>query len=310
MMLEIVPLVRHLLPGLLQSGRPTVACIRTTRPKYLVFDSDVTRPACVVDFGPADRLLRVNQLLSELHHRVAGGVPRSLCCSPWQDKMYVHIQEGLPGVPWFRVSDGLTTDAAWWRLLGRAVTAMLRLHTAVSEVPAWTGCVNVQAELAQQVRLLELRHISLSALARRRVEEWGEVFASSDSRPGIWQHGDFSLNNLLVATESLAVIDFDEFGSTLMPLHDAFGLALSLPLSQEERCPLSRIDCVRACVEQNLTDGTIAVEHLPGLLMHHLLLRINQCHGLERRAALRRILLDWVENLVCTPETFFGDLTR
>jgi Phosphotransferase enzyme family len=307
--LEVVPLVRQLLPGLLQCSRPTVACLQTTRPKYLVFDNDSTRPACVVDFGAADRLLRVDRTLSELYHQMPGGVPRSLCCSPWQDGIYVHIQEGLPGVPWFRVSDGLTTAADWRRLLDRAVTAMLRLHLAIGEVPAWTGRVNVRAELAQQVRLLESRDISLSARALRRVEEWGGVFGGPDSWLGVWQHSDFSLNNLLVSTDSLAVIDFDEFGSTLIPLHDAFGLALSLPLSQEGRCPLSRIDCVSACVEKSLTDDAVAAEHLPGLLMHHLLWRINQCHGLERRAALRRTLLGWVEDLASAPETFLGNLT-
>ena len=41
--------------------------------------------------------------------------------------------------------------------------------------------------------------------------------------------------------------------------------------------------------------------HLPALLMHHLLWRINQCHGLERRAALKRILLGWVVDLVEAP---------
>src|SRR5919108_4905192 len=134
-MLEVVPLVRQLLPGLLQRGRPSVACIRTTRPKYLVFDNDSTRPACVVDFGPADRLLRVDRILSELHHRVLGGVPRSLCCSPWRDRMYVHIQEGLPGTPWFRVADRPTTISHRRRLLGRAGTAMLALHPANGEGP-------------------------------------------------------------------------------------------------------------------------------------------------------------------------------
>src|SRR5919108_1204171 len=197
-MLEVVPLVRQLLPGLLQRGRPSVACIRTTRPKYLVFDNDSTRPACVVDFGAADRLRRVDRVLSELHHRVPGGVPRSLRCSPWQDRMYVHIQEGLPGVPWFRVSDGLATSADWRHLLDRAVTAMRRLHSAIGEVPAWVRRVSVRAELARQARLLELSDISLSALALRRVDEWGEAFGGSDLA-GIWQHRHFLLNHTLVA---------------------------------------------------------------------------------------------------------------
>jgi Phosphotransferase enzyme family len=307
--LEVVPLVRHFLPGLLQPGPASVACIRTTRTKYLVFDTDATRPVCVVDFGGADGLLRIDAILSELHHRLPGWVPRSLCCSPWQGKMYVHIQEGLPGMPWFRLADGLTTAADWQHLLDRTVAAMLQLHAAISEVPAWVGSISVRDELARQVRLLELRDVSLSALALRRVEEWGEVFGGPDWQ-GIWQHSDFSLNNLLVSADALAVIDFDEFGSTLMPLHDAFGLALSLPLSQTGRCPLSRIDCIRTCVEQSLTDGALVAEHLPGLLIHHLLWRINQCHGLERRAALRRILIGWVEDLASAPEAFLGDLMR
>ena len=41
--------------------------------------------------------------------------------------------------------------------------------------------------------------------------------------------------------------------------------------------------------------------HLPALLMHHLLWRINQCHGLERRAALKRTLLGWVDQLAAAP---------
>ena len=309
-MLEVVPLVRQLLPGLLQSSRPTVACIRTTWPKYLIFDTNAMRPACVVDFGAACRLLCVHQILSELHHRMPGGVPRSLCYSPWQGSTYVHIQEGLPGVPWFRVADEITTAADWRCLLDRAITAMLRLHAAIGEVPTWGERVSVRAELAQQVRLCKLRDISLSTLVLCRVEEWSEAFGDSDSWPGVWQHGDFSLNNLLVSADALAVIDFDEFGNVLMPLHDAFGLALSLPLSQDGRCPLSRIDCVRACVEPSLTDSSITVEHLPGLLLHHLLWRINQCHGLERRTAVCRRLLVWVEELASAPETFLGDLMR
>ena len=75
-MLEVVPLVRQLLPRLLQSGRPTVACIRTTRAKYLVFDNDATRPACVVDFGAAklDGITEITSL--EAPHRVYDAILR------------------------------------------------------------------------------------------------------------------------------------------------------------------------------------------------------------------------------------------
>jgi hypothetical protein len=38
--------------------------------------------------------------------------------------------------------------------------------------------------------------------------------------------------------------------------------------------------------------------------MHHLLWRINQCHGLERRGALRHILLGWADELAAAPKRF------
>jgi hypothetical protein len=108
----------------------------------------------------------------------------------------------------------------------------------------------------------------------------------------------------------VSVIDFDEFGGTLVPLHDAFGLALSVPLSQNENCPMALADCIAQCVEPARQDEGVSAAHLPALLMHHLLWRINQCHGLERRAALRHILLGWADDLAASPETFLGSRGR
>jgi hypothetical protein len=47
---------------------------------------------------------------------------------------------------------------------------------------------------------------------------------------------------------------------------------------------------------------------MPALLMHHLLWRVNQCDGLERREPLRRALLRWTEELAANPEAFLGEL--
>jgi hypothetical protein len=44
--------------------------------------------------------------------------------------------------------------------------------------------------------------------------------------------------------------------------------------------------------------------------MHHLLWRINQCHGLERRAALRQILVGWAGDLAAAPQHFLGSIGR
>jgi hypothetical protein len=282
----------------------------TTRPKYLVFNKKGRQPACVVEFGPAERLVRVDGILSELHPRFPGGVARPLCCVSWRDDTYVQIQEGLAGMPWFRLSDGLASAADWRGTIDRAVGAMVRLHAATREVPVWRAPVLAGVELRRQARLCNQDGAGLSDRVTYCVREWSYELDAAGAMPSCWQHGDFSLNNLLVSEASVSVIDFDEFGGTLMPLHDAFGLALSVPLSQNGSCPLSPADCIAQCIEPARLDEGVDAAHLPALLMHHLLWRINQCHGLERRAALRRILLGWADDLAAAPETFLSSFGR
>jgi hypothetical protein len=307
-MLDIAPLVDRLLPGLLLHTRPSIACVCTTRPKYLVFDGDPERPACIVEFGDEARLTRTDRILSTLRSKMPpGGVPGSLCCTSLPDGTFVHIQEGVRGVPWFRLSDSLVTAADWDALLARAVTVMGHLHAATRDVPAWTGSVLMGAELGRQELQCRRSGTPLDDEVSRRILGWREQLDAAGQVHTWWQHGDFSINNLLVSGGSVTVIDFDEFGLTSMPLHDAFGLALSLTLSQGRRCPLSRGHCFRVCTARGLTDAGLAPAHLPGLLMHHLLWRVNQCYGVDRRTRLRNILLEWVHELANAPDAFFFD---
>jgi hypothetical protein len=310
MMLDLVPVVHQLLPGLLTSPRPSVASVCTTRPKYLVFDGDPTRPACVVEFGDRERLTRIDQVLRELGERMPSGIPASLCCRQWRGDTYVHVQEGLRGAPWFRMSEGLASAAQWRRLLERSVDAMRRLHVATRRLDAWTGRVQVSTELDRQIALCRARGIPIPAAALDRVPEWAREAASGGALATCWQHGDFSLNNLLVASDSVAIIDFEEFGGTSMPLHDAFGLALSVSLSQGAGSALPRQECIRACVSTAVVDEKIEPGCVPALLMHHLLWRVNQCHGIPRRTPLMQTLLEWMAELAQAPQTFLGQLAQ
>jgi phosphotransferase family enzyme len=307
-MLDVVPAVRRLVPGLLTHPQPSVACVYTTRPKYLVFDGSAHHPACVVEFGDMQRLAQVQKVLDTLSPLMPGTVPASLGCATWEGGGAIHVQQGLPGIPWFRVSDGIRSPSAWQTLVERACHELAAFHEAVRAEPAWTGLVYPGMELRRQAMLSLFRGVALSARVLRRVEEWSADADRDGAIRSCWQHGDFSLNNLLVSPDSLAIIDFDEFGRTRVPLHDAFGLALSVPLSQEGLCPLSIADCVVRCVETLRRHQPLDRRLLPGLLLHHLLWRINQCDGLARRDALRRILLRWTDELARRPEGFLGDL--
>ena len=301
MLVDVIPIVKQLVPGLLTHRRPSVACVRTTHPKYLVFDADSTRPACVVEFGNADRLRRLDAILSALHQRCPGTVPRPLACAPWGAGTAVHIQEGLPGLPWFRLADTLPTSVAWQSLLDRAVTVMRRLHAAMTGVPAWVGTVNVGEALAEQVGLCRANGSPLAPRFLRQAEECGNRLNGLAPVPTVWQHGDFSLNNLMVSPNSMAVIDFDEFGLTRMPLHDAFGLAFSFQLSQDGRCPISLGDCLERCIGAPEVFGRFDDGAVRALLLHHLLWRITQSQGHPTRARLRTRLIALAERVAAAP---------
>jgi hypothetical protein len=234
-------------------------------------------------------------------------VPATLRCAHWKEGTSVHVQQGLPGTPWFRLSDQLTSREAWMAFLERASAVLASFHAAVGEVPAWVGLVYPGMELRRQAMLGRFRGVSLSEVVLQRIEQWSVEADRGGALNGCCQHGDFSLNNLLVSPHSIAIIDFDEFGRTRVPLHDVFGLALSVRLSQGDRCPLSTRDCIRLCVTAARADD-VRREAMPALLMHHLLWRVNQCDGLERREPLRRALLRWTEELAANPELFLGEL--
>src|SRR5580765_4153690 len=187
-MLSIVSLVDQLVPGLLQDGGGGVACVCTTRPKYLVFNKKARQPACVVEFGPRERLVRVDGILSELHRRFPDGVARPLVCAPLHNGTYVQIQGGLAGMPWFRLSDGLVSAADWRAMIARAVAAMRRVHTATRDVPAWSGRVLAGAELRRQAMLCNRDDSALSDRVLERVRTWSLELDSAGPMASCWQH--------------------------------------------------------------------------------------------------------------------------
>ena len=59
--------------------------------------------------------------IAQAMRAVLSGIPASLCCGEWRNGTYVHVQEGLAGAPWFRVSEGIASEAQWRKLLERSV---------------------------------------------------------------------------------------------------------------------------------------------------------------------------------------------
>ena len=301
MLLEIPDLVRDLVPRARDIETMSVACIQTTHPKYLVFNGNPERPAFVVQFGPREQMERTHRTLVRVHAGAGDIVPQSLVCTSVGDEGYVQIQTGLAGLPWFRVADSCRSRTDWLNLLHRGLQALDRLQAAVAAVPEWTGTVHPGRELRALVQgSRELHETGLAANATPWIDaldRLGPVFTA-------YRHGDFSVNNLLIADAQVGIIDFDEFGETMMPLHDEIGLALSLPLSQEGVCPLSTRECLDVCITHALARGSVAADAVPGLLLHHLLWRMDRCRGLATRGRLKATLSGYVRELLTRPDVF------
>jgi hypothetical protein len=260
-----------------------------------------------VQFGPQDELLRVHDILRRLHEHLPELVAKPLACQPWNGDTFVQIQSGLPGLPWFRLANQFRSRAAWAGLRARAADVLARLHAVVRRVPEWSARLNPALELRRQSGVCVQRGVGLSPRARDRINEWAEPLERLAGVPWFWQHGDFCLNNLLVSPHRLAVIDFEEFGYTSMPLHDEVGLALSVNALAREAGRVARLaEDLRACLGQSDHRPQFGPEYWPGLFAHHLLWRINQSHDWPTRSRIRAALVGLVEKFAAAPAAFLS----
>lgn len=303
MILEIPALLSELVPGLVDGARLSVACVRTTQPKFLVFTGDANRPACVVQFGLQRELERTQSILSVLHKALPDMVAAPLACAAWRGDLYVQIQAGLPGMPWFRLADRVRSAQAWKSLGQRALAALRQFQDAVRGVPEWTGTLRPGLELRRQALVCEGLGIGLSVRAREVIDAAAELLDDLGERPHFWQHGDYCLNNLLVSRSGLAIIDFEEFGGTSMPWHDEIGLTLSL----NDLSPQGARPVVKAFESVPLPDHAgwprpSDPDLFRGFVLYHLLWRINQAAGRPTRARARAALVEVLEQLAAEPK--------
>jgi hypothetical protein len=294
MILQVASLVRELFPERFAGEPISVACVRATTEKYLVFGRDAASPAAVVQFGHRAELERLHHVLRCLHARVPHLVPDSLACMPIEPERWIHVQTGAPGRPWFQLARACRTPRDWSRLLERSAAALTELHRATSEIPGWVEVVKPADALDDVLRQVRLLGVTVPAdlparasAAASRLDGW--------SLTAPWQHGDFSLNNLLVSDTGVTIIDFEEFGWTAMPLHDQFGLALWVPLAHPQGGARLAEEAWRVVVESHPFVRSVDPGRLDALLLHHVLWRIVEATRRPGRSVLRERLLEMLQ---------------
>ena len=309
-MLEIPMLMSRLLPDRFASGSVSVVRVETTRPLFLVFATDGARPVCVVQLGSRFEVERLHGAMTTLHGRLQDLVPESLACAHIHGETYAHIQSGLAGTSWFRIRERLRTPGAWLRLAERGTIALRRLHAAIQESAEWRGRVRPGAALRLQRQACE-DWLPLSSHATALIDTCAHSLNELGEIGWCWQHGDFCVNNLLLTSDTLGIIDFEEFGETAMPLHDQFSLALSLHDFAPARGHRSDVAAiVAACIQPTLVWHSWLAPHVIGLFLHHLLWRINQCRSRPARATLCRDLIELLEAVAAAPATFLPTTTE
>lgn len=295
MILDIPAIISDLVPNLIKGSESiSVICIRTTRPKYLVFGEDSDRPALIAQFGDKEALERLHMILSRLHSKVPNLVAEPILLSPWRDNTYLHLQTGLPGTPWFQLTGRYRSREEWAQITFLAHDALERLHVSISSFPDWLERIRPGEELRSQMNICRESGTDLSNAAQDWVARSAEQLDGLDEIRCCWRHGDFCLNNLLVSPSRIAIIDFDEFGETAMPLHDQFGLALSM-IELVPKHLLPPAQETDLCATLSSREQFVTQERLPGLYGHYLLWRINQCHDWPTRVRAKASLLARLE---------------
>ena len=140
----------------------------------------------------------------------------------------------------------------------------------------------LSSQVQQQVKLLSKQLDSMGAI---------EVHC---------QHGDFCLNNLLVESDQLHIINFEDFGITSMPLHDEIALALSMFSNAPANVSTTLQHEIYCCIEKTQYRSI-----LPGLFMHHLLLRLGQWSQGSRRRHYRSWLMSLLQDFAQAPNSYF-----
>jgi len=293
MILEVMDFVRCVPVDPTLGRKTTLVRVETTNPVYLVFDETQDSPRLVVRVGDRGQLVHEHDVLERLHQRVPDLVARSLYLASWKDDRWVHVQTGLPGTPWFRLQASLRSLHDWLPLRDRALVALRELHRAIRQDPSWREeRVDPAAELDGQVgragpRISRLK--SAVTTAERTL---------AGLKPLTWyvQHGDFCINNLIFDTSGARVIDFEEFGLTAVPLHDEFGLGLSLwdlmPAGGDSLA--DQLGCV---LHEPLARNPWLADHLEGLFLHHLLWRVSRCRAEPGRAAMASRLEGLIQDI-------------
>lgn len=303
---EIESLIRRISDKALTEERISIACISTTNPVYLTFTGQSDTPCFVVRPTITESSKANHELSLRLHWANSKLVPEILGLYEQNGTAY-SVQRGASGSPWFQLSRSVTTQEDWETLRKRAMETLRQFHEGVASVPEW----KTRTYLGDALRLAYQGFLGtdnepaypLTVFVDSMADELDKLGAWD----GIWQHGDFSLNNLLFDKSKVSVIDLEDFGITVMPLYDEFTLALSLNTMAPSKINSSFSIELTACTEAMKYRHSFSQKTVQALFLLHLLLRLGTWSSAEKRQPYRQKLLHVLEQFTNQPDAFIAN---
>lgn len=294
--------------GLPEATDWSVACIATTNPVYLLFSRTSDSPDYVVRVTPSSQNCTHN--IGVVLHKAAGDlVPEPLGLIHQDGKLF-SVQRGVAGMPWFQIAHRYAGADRWQALRATATETLNTFHQRISRgLPSERLLIRPSQELRSAYQVFLQIHQSKPDGLEAKVDKYESALASLGEITGVPQHGDFSLNNLIIREEpeQVTVIDFEDFNLTQMPLYDEFTLALSFYTSAPGSWKPELSEELQSCIERSAVGSGYDRQIIEGLFLFHLLSRLGPWSLGIKRQPYRQWLLTLLEQFTRNPKDFFPD---
>ncbi len=304
-MIQIETLVREQLPQLCANHTLSTLCLCTSNPAYLIFIDDSSFPDLVVRFAESEGIHHAHQIAKRLHSILGDLIPEPLVLIK-SNGQNISIQKGVNGRPWFQLAEKYSSLTQVDKIHTRAIDALNQLHQAISSSPDWVTSILPGDELRKCYQQCIDSGVTLPAETKTRVEQLAKSLDKVGELSTFSQHGDYCLNNLIIDNEEIHIIDFEDFGLSVMPLHDQFTLALSFHQLSPETSHISLKKAMDTCLNQTIIQPDLTAAHFPGLFLHHLLLRLGAWS--KNRLEYRQWLLSILDDFNKSPNALFQNI--
>jgi hypothetical protein len=281
------------------------AYIRTTSPTFLIFAPHQQHPLFVVKVEDRAALERAHTVAARLYQLLPNATAKPFGVFPLADAAAMSVQNGLPGLPWFRLGDHLRTTGDWIAFRDRCIVQLREFQQAVAAEPSWVVPAARFDEALDALATGSREWIEpLGDGVQRLIDESTRTLAALGPIRAQWQHGDFVVNNLLVDTHRLGIVDLHDFGKWHAPMLDSSALACSINFHARSHVPWHHVSIDLAASAAEPGAAAFSARERASFFVFYLLSAITDTLQLDSRAAIRLTYLDLLRDVAADPAAF------